>query len=542
MSGIIPRRMLMVALLACISAVRGAPVEPPPQVLYLDLVAAPTTGGENDAGAYVSIFGRHFGNDLGRVQVFFGDTPAAHYRYFGPSKGRADIQQITVQIGPIAAGEKAVRVVVDGRSSNADQVFLPTPGNVLFVDNVRGRDGTAQKNRIDRPWRFLQTSANGGALSAARPGDVIVLRGGTPWTDVGYGNRWARFINESGSRPDGKKGHGYLAIEAYPGEDIHYIAPPGTSGGIHGVGEGYEDFADWIVIAGLHIESHASSRSDGAPVNLHVASDHWRVVNNEIGPWPSTIDAKAAGVSGNGNDVKILGNHIHGIDGGTLNHCIYLDTGAIRFEIAYNHVHGCHGGNIIQTFDNLGMRNLYMISIHHNLLHDGNRYGLNIADGTTSAHVWNNIIYDTAYAGIRINVDGHAPVNMLIEHNTLSQLCKVRQSVNGAIINTWNATSGTILFRNNIIDAGASATCKQGYVDDANGSVISFARNLWSSLSPPGSERDPLMADPRFADARSADFSLRPGSPAVGAAAPSDIIDDYLGNTRSTPVQGALTR
>lgn len=518
------------------------PVPPAPQVLYLDLVAGPTTGGENDTGAYVSVFGRHFGTLPGQAHVYFDDHEAVAYRYFGPSRGLRDIQQITVQVGAIPPGDKRVTVVVQGRRSSEDIHFLPAPGNILFVDNTKGNDRSARKNRIDRPWRYLQTPDDGGALSAARPGDVIVLRGKAVWSDVGYGNRWARFISETGNAPNGKTGHGYLTIEAYPGEDVHYIAPPGTSGGIHGVGDGYEDFADWVVISGLHIESNAMSRSDAAPVNLQAASDHWRIVNNELGPWPSRIDAKAAGISGNGLGVKILGNHIHDIEGGTLNHCIYLDTGATDVEIAYNHLHACHGGNIIQTFDNLGMRRLSRISIHHNLMHDGSRYGLNIADGTTSVHAWNNVIFDTAYAGIRINVDARMPVNMLFEHNTLWELCKVKQPVNAAIINTWNAQSGAILFRNNIVAAGPLSSCTAGFQDDAQGVVISFADNLWSSLSPPRADDRALTGDPLFTDPSAGDFILLPHSPAAGKAIVTDITDDFMSNQRTHRDIGALDR
>ncbi len=537
------KSLLMTAsILLAGAAARSAGAPEAPQLLYLDLIAAPTTGGENDAGAYVSLFGRNFGSDLSRVHVFFGTHEAAIYRHLGPSKGREDVQQVTVQIGRIDPGEKPVRIVVDGRSSTEQVTFLPAPGDILFVDNVSGDDFRARKNRIDKPWRHLQTPTDGGALSDARPGDVIVLRGRAPWTDVGYGNRWARFISQTGSQPTGKSGHGFLTIEAYPGEDVHYIAPPGTSGGIHGVGDGYEQFADWIVIAGLHIESDAMSRSDGAPINLHAASDHWRVVNNELGPWPSRIDAKAAGISGNGAHVKFLGNHVHDIDGGTLNHCIYLDTGANDVEIAFNHLHACHGGNIIQTFDNLGMRDLSQISIHHNVLHDGTRYGLNIADGTTSVQVWNNLIYDTAYAGIRINVDAHMPVNMLFEHNSLWQLCKVKQPVNAAVINTWNARSGTIFFRNNIFAAGPKSSCSYGFQDDAQGSSISFARNLWVSLTPPSSERGPLIGEPRFRNAAAGDFTLLPGGAAEGAAIRSGVADDYFARPRTRNDLGALSR
>ena len=185
--------------------------------------------------------------------------------------------------------------------------------------------------------------------------------------------------------------------------------------GIHGIGYSYPEFSDWITITGLRIEGGDRTVNDG-PINIQANSDNWRIVNNELFDWfaedgSQGTEAKAGGITGNGKNV-VTGEHIHHIGGGTLNHGIYLDTGATNVEIAYNHIHHLSGGNIIQTFDNLGMADLNNISIHHNLLHDGSRYGLNISDRTTTLSAWNNIIYNTAFAGIRLNVASGASTNM----------------------------------------------------------------------------------------------------------------------------------
>src|SRR5690242_17684386 len=91
------------------SANGAAPVKP--TVLYLDVVAGPSEGGENGLGGYLSIFGQHFSDlskvklsptDLGsRLRVRIGGHEVARYLYFGPSHGLADVQQITVQIGAL---------------------------------------------------------------------------------------------------------------------------------------------------------------------------------------------------------------------------------------------------------------------------------------------------------------------------------------------------------------------------------------------------------------------------------------------------------
>ena len=505
-----------------------------PRLLYTDLPAGPVSGGENNLGAYVSLFGKNFGTDPRRVRVYFGATEVAAYRYFGPSQGRPDIQQITVQPGPVGNGTLPLKVVVNGVASNTDQTFLVNPGDILFVDNVSGNDFRASKNNIDRPWRSVQT-ADQGALADARPGDVIVLRGKAVWSDVGYDNRWFRFRFATGSRPRGTRGSGYISIQAYPNESVRYVPPGRTSGGIHGVGPAYPQFSDWVVISGLRIESVPSSLPDGAPVNLQVGSDHWRIVNNELGPWPTsaTTRNRAGGLSGSGNDVKVFGNHIHDIGGGTENHGIYVESGAGSVEIAYNHIHHVTSGNLIQTYDSQGGRNITGLSIHHNLIHDGGRYGLNMADGTVSVHAWNNVIHDTAYAGIRINQDARTPVSEVFEHNTLLDVCTDHPAEPGAIQNTWRATSGSIRFQFNVIAKGAGPACPQGYSDDAEDTAISLSRNLWIGYAPPPKDATGVTVERAFSPAGVQTFSPQAARAAIDAAAGSGVTDDYLFNPRS---------
>ena len=104
------------------------------------------------------------------------------------------------------------------------------------------------------------------------------------WSDVGRDSRWFRFNTSNGNAPTGAKGHGYLSFIAYPGEYVHYVPPASTGGGIHGISDNNSTVSSLIAISGLHIESAASSSSDGAPINLQAGSDHWRVVNNESVP------------------------------------------------------------------------------------------------------------------------------------------------------------------------------------------------------------------------------------------------------------------
>src|SRR6266480_5399849 len=67
-----------------------------PLVLYTDILSGPNSGGENNKGAYLSIFGKNFGaTGLGTTtKVYINNVEVDNYRYLGTSHGRTDIQQI----------------------------------------------------------------------------------------------------------------------------------------------------------------------------------------------------------------------------------------------------------------------------------------------------------------------------------------------------------------------------------------------------------------------------------------------------------------
>lgn len=521
-----------------------------PVIAYLDITAGPTHGGEHGKGVYLSIFGRNLGQigAHGRTSVRIGGVEVDSYRYLGRSHGRSDITQLTVQVGQLGNPRPGiplpVEVVVDGVASNSNYSFTVQPGDILFVDNVTGDDRTAQRNDIAKPWRHVQTSSGEGALEQARPGDVVVLRGKAVWSDKGRNARWFRFRHTHGSRPTGARGSGYVAILAYPGETVRFHPTPGSQGGIHGIdANAFPGMSQWIVISGLIIEGGDRTVQDG-PVNLQVHSDHWRIVNNEIGPWQAengthAREAHSGGIAGNGTDVAILGNDIHDIGGNTLNHCIYMDSGSTDVEIAFNHIHSCTGGNIIQLYDNLGAYPLSRISIHHNLLHDGGRYGINVADGTESTFVWNNVMYSTALASLRLNVAPPDAARFVISYNTFASPNQRSQGNNGALLNTWKGGNWSTFVRNVVVITASSLT-ETLFADEGRGMPYFFG-NMWFAPSGrqyqvPGADGT-LQVVPTGFDvhnsARLACSSLQsaPMTPAP-ARATSAIHDDFALNAR----------
>jgi len=175
-----PRQLtsLLAFLFMILAGAFGETAQGTPVVLYTDILSGPNSGGENNNGAYLSIFGKNFGSPsgLGTVsKVFIGGTEVANYRYLGPSKGRPDIQQLTVQIGALGNPALGIALPVEvqvGRLKSTwftPQTFMVNPGRILFV-SLTGDDATAAAGDIRHPWRHVQVLEALPAALGARPG------------------------------------------------------------------------------------------------------------------------------------------------------------------------------------------------------------------------------------------------------------------------------------------------------------------------------------------------------------------------------------
>src|SRR5712671_273125 len=443
-------------------SVTAAPPPPPPPVagsgplvLYTDLISGPNSGGENNKGAYLSIFGKNFGSSgMGTtVKAFIGGVEVGGYRYLGPSKGRSDIQQLTVQVGPLgnpALGTALpIQVTVSGVASNTDQTFMVNPGRMLFVDNVAGNDSTAVAGDITHPFRHVQTSTlSQGAWGQAQPGDIIVLRGtGTAWTDVGYGNYFMRFRDKSGSAPTGAAGTGAIAVMGYPTEDayIRGTLAAGQKGGCISAinGQSFPGMGQWAVISNLRIDCEGY---DG-PISQEIYGHHWRVINNDLAastaPTSGSSVPRMAGITGNGTGSVWLGNHIHDIQGSSGEcHGIYID-GDGSYEIAYNFIENIRSGNGFQIYVNgsNGSSVANNVNFHHNLIHDVSKHGINLADNTQNGIVvYDNVVYNVQYAGIRFNTTLLSGAK--IYNNTFYATNLNGNTAYGLLTNDWNLAVG----------------------------------------------------------------------------------------------------
>jgi len=537
-----------------------------PIILYTDITSGPTAGGENDQGIYLSVFGKNFGTSLRGVRLLIGGAEVANYRYLGPSRGRRDIEQLTAQIGhlghPTPGAALPIQLFVKDQGSNADLTFTVNPGHIYFVA-PNGSDEGKEAGTFEKPFKTLQKPAGvrltfsiepasaAGVYGLVRAGDFIVLRGGT-YTGVGFGGTGGegyllQTLNKSGCPlparcpQGGGSSSGPITLMGYPGETAfldrtNRLGDNKFGGGISSADSRRQaaGYGAWWNIVDLKIES---GFYDG-PINtqrgdLNPLGGHWRVVNNELTAESCRIMTKcrAGAVAGSGLGQFWVGNYGHDIydgpEGTTIleNHGIYIG-GPGSYEIAYNLFARIVGGNGIQIQSGTPVDD---VSIHHNIIHDVGKHGLNLVAGSrNNIVIWSNLVYNTTGAGVRLNSDDLHDLRLY--NNTFFNTGMIGdRPSSGLLTNDMDARPGQVDIRNNIFWPHPGSGYNRGLGNaEFSGAVGTISHNLWyggSGANPAGAfSADSLAVDPQFVSVTpgSEDFHLRPGSP--GLIAGSDRV------------------
>lgn len=568
-----------------------------PQLLKTNVKSASLINGENGKGAYVSFYGRGFGagtlmGTAEGVTAWFRDPlgdntwhEVDNYRALVPvaSYTKTQAQHLAVQIGSLGGSQVVgraldVSIVVNGvRSNILVGRVVNQPGNFFFI-SLGGDDSSGVKNDISQPFRYLQ-QANGGVnftgvfdpVTGVKPGDTLVLRGGT-WSDVvGFEGKWMRTQVHTGTAPTGAANQGWIYITAYPGlvnqhaiEDVFYDAPAGCAGSIQGcsttrAGQGY---GKYFGVSNLRIQMSADAAADAAPINLQSNGDYWLVHNNELGPWPSTLvtpnNAKAGGMAGSGVNVEICFNHIHDIDcdannpdtSALENHGIYIDEGitapSTNIEIGWNWIHDVPGGSGIQWRDaESGL--MTGMSTHDNWIETTEKYGLNFGIGTKSVNAWNNVIRGAQRNAMRwdVNVATGSVFNLV--HNLIFQERSTSAYRFAITKESSSMTAGVCNVNHNIIVLEGVASISNGgeittYHDLTGGgaSAAVVDQNLYFDTNgidttPDTKDTRAIYGDPLFTSLLESDFTLAAGSPALNACTVAEVIGiefDFYGMDR----------
>lgn len=256
-----------------------------PIIAFTDIIAGPTTGGENNKGCYLTVVGWNFGSfsDWGSTShLYIGGVEVDNYRCLdnAPGSGTAGmgngvyetygLKRLTVQVGalgsPTAGTALNITMTVNGRSlgnpvtagqyfdylSGDALTFTPQPGTIVFLDGTNGSDSNA--GTFAAPKQHMQASGAIGGTGALRsgatstdttgtaPGTHVIVRTGTYASTGTLANGihgcWGNFFRIGGLAPTGGTNRGPIVITSYPGpaggnarEVVSYDPGTGVSAG-----------------------------------------------------------------------------------------------------------------------------------------------------------------------------------------------------------------------------------------------------------------------------------------------------------------------
>jgi len=517
------------------TATAGGPV-----ILYTDIIAGPNVGGEDNAGAYLSIFGVNFGSTVSNVSVTVGGGAVARVVYLGASNGRPDIQQISVQLGANAKSG-AVVVTANGIASNADQTFTVSPGNLYYVDNLRGSD--SNDGSFTAPFASLTAASN-----VLKAGDFMIMmkNPSTPYSTT------AAYI--WGVRVGGTSTSSAITLMGYPGQFPYFNGQSCTKAGIYAYDGSVNSY---INVVGMHIDAAGTEGT----VDVEDASvKGWRVVNNEL-VMTTASNTNAGAIGGQGLAQFWVGNHIHDTAGASVDqtHGIYVNNGQGTYEIAYNWIENIKAGSGIQIDGVAGTSSSAItaaVHIHHNIIHDTRKYGIELGDYgnqagfMTDEAVWDNLVYNTQLAGLIFNTIKLAPLTAAVYNNTFYNVAT--SGGMGAIDNdNGSALAGmAITFTNNIVIPHSGARYFTELSSSSGLAGVAGSNNLFSGGSGSTLGINPIVSAPTFVSPPASsvasgqslpNMTLASGSAGIGAGSSSVLSGNGIGTMMYLPPFTGLT-
>lgn len=508
----------------------------PPRVFFTDLTSGPNTGGENNNGTILTIYGRNFGATRGTSTVTVGGGQVAAYlQWGGHSKAAttaAQLETISVAIGSSAATGAVVVNTGAGTSGCEDTKdscqFTVRAGNIRCVSAIGNDSNTG--NFPSSCWKTVPYAKN--SLIA---GDIAYVEDGvTATTPDNYNAALAITGNNCTSSSP-------CALVVYPGATAT-IGTTSLNGARTPAVSGAKDY--WT-IAGFTLV--------GASAGLDlVAVTGWRVINNDFS-CPRGNGQSACMHTDTTTQYRFYGNYVHNIgdQSGSIDkyyHGIYFTTNSNHIWAGWNESNNnptgstTSGGCRAIQFYSTGGANQFDLHVHDNWIHNSICDGLNFStvdpsQGTVEAY--NNVVYHVGtgpdpYNGSSnyscVVSGGGGTGNELVYNNTFYDCGSRGTSDSGAI----DPTGPSIAMWNNIIYQLGG----ESYVNpNASASQISSgSNNIWFGVSgAPSQTTANITTNPLFLNP-GADFRLQTASPAVGAGTSArKALWDFMGGPRPIP-------
>lgn len=508
-----------------------------PTIFYTDIVSGPNTGGQNNKGVFVRVFGKNFGATRGTSAVTIGGGAADNYPTWSDT-------EISFQLGSSAQTGNIVVTTSNGASSGLP--FAVRSGGIYFVDlNSPSNPGSGT---FSDPWRSPNSFYNN-----AQPGDTMYMRAGTYAGQYGYQNWGAIFGMRAGT------GNGFtrsgtqampIAYLAYPGETVT-LSSPGPTGVTRAfrlvMNSAAEPAVDWVVVGNFKMVAYDACVAIGGNPGLYALG--WRIVNNDCLGLIRTTQAQTGSIVPGGDYAKVLGNAIHGgRTANKLDHAVYSQACGDQIEIAWNHVYD-------NSFDSGPL-----ISINY----EGTRCTASGDGYAGDIFVHDNIIDATNYPCRGVYAyeqdwdDGDPVLPMTYVYNNLfintggplnNGSLVVRNGGMEAYNNSFYGNNHTclefsgptpnvdhIVFKNNICHMKSTATTYIGYPQDAP-AVRDIRDNIYYGLGnyTGALDTNPINADPLYVNPGAGNLFLQSSSPAInkGFSITSALVaKDLLGTPR----------
>lgn len=507
----------LTVLSSCLAAQSAAP-----HIFFSDLESGPNTGGRNNHGVWVTIWGNGFGTERGRSTVTVGGGPAAEYPVWTDTK-------ITFQLGSAA---RSGNIVVNfqgkkkgDRASSNGLPFTVRSGKIFFV----ARDGSDwRKGTLSAPWRSIVHAKDN--MSA---GDVAYIGNGV-WQNKEDSYAAYLSMDRDGGNNSGKP-KAPKALVAYPGAAVTIGVARGLEYGLRTPNIRARE--DYWVISQLHII--------GGRQAIDISGIGWKIVGNQI-ECPGADGQVGCVEASQASQIRFYGNEVHNAGAAPASskyyHAVYFSTDSNHIDVGWNHIHDNYTCRAIQFhssplcspgcgFNDETGRNQFDLHVHDNLIHGDNCNAINFATvdpSRGSVEAYNNVIYHVGLrdpqqnggafsciyvAGITNHGRaGSGPVEIF--NNTLFDCAPNHSSNTDGSRGAFSVGGGppglVMRLRNNIIYQLPGET----YLD-GNKAQITGEKNLWFGAGPgPAETTGNLEADPQFVDLPGLNFHLRESSPA----------------------------
>jgi F5/8 type C domain-containing protein/parallel beta helix pectate lyase-like protein len=361
---------------------------------------------------------------------------------------------------PAAAPENTVA----WKTGDLPAPLPPSTGTRRFV-SLAGSD--ANPGTEARPWRSIQR-----ALDLARPGDQIMVRGGT------YAGTAA-----GPDRGDGLGPSVYASPQGAPGQPITIQPYPGEKATIAGFVS--LPRAAWFRMTGFVIDGSTTPNAEGVSLGntSSGAPHHVELSYNEIRDFQPAGTHAHGILHYSGTDTALIGNRIHHIGRQTFfDHGIYLKAGR-RVVVANNVISDVTGG-----------------------------YGIHIWGDFDESWVIHNTVYGSAASGFTIggNSDRGQPDRTVAANNIFAGHGATADSHQGYATKEYQPGMGNSV-RRNLGWANARSTA------------------FYLSASGPSANR---TADPRFDSVTDRDLHVAAGGAAADAGEDFGLLLDADGRRR----------